>query len=137
VDAVDLPEEPPSVTSNERAFRVMVRNEMFQRVKLFADEQDEALGALDAESGWTADRWADALDGYFGDYEDIDDGPEARGPNLLLITKLPGAWKVRQILKDPEGNGDWGINAEIDLAASDEAGSPVVRILGVGAPAAV
>ncbi|WP_104117325.1 RNA helicase [Arthrobacter sp. B1805] len=135
-DAVDLPEEPPSVTSNERAFRVMVRNEMFQRVKLFADEQDEALGALDADSGWTADRWADAMDGYFGDYEDIDDGPEARGPDLLLITKVPGAWKVRQILKDPEGNGDWGINAEVDLAASDEAGTPVIRILGVGAPVA-
>ena len=67
-------------------------------------ERDEALGALDAESGWTADRWAEALDGYFADYEDIDDGPDARGPNLLLITRAPGIWRVRQILKDPEGN---------------------------------
>jgi hypothetical protein len=131
---VDLPEEPPSVTSNERAFRVMVRNEMFQRVKLFADERDEALGALDAGSGWDADRWAEAMDGYFDEYEDIDDGPQARGPNLLIIQKLPGSWKVRQILKDPEGNNDWGINAVIDLAASDEAGTPVVEITGVGAP---
>ncbi len=112
----------------------MVRNEMFQRVKLFADEQDEALGALDAESGWTADRWAAAMDGYFGDYEDIDDGPQARGLDLLLIEKQPGTWKVRQILKDPDGNNDWGINAQIDLAASDNAGTPVVRIVGVGAP---
>ncbi|WP_159616299.1 DEAD/DEAH box helicase [Arthrobacter zhaoguopingii] len=131
---VDLPEEPPSLTSNERAFRVMVRNEMFQRVQLFADERDEALGALDADSGWTADRWAEALDGYFEEYEDIDDGPEARGPNLLIIEKLPGVWKVRQIFKDPAGNNDWGINAVIDLAASDAAGTPVVEVTGVGAP---
>jgi superfamily II RNA helicase len=131
---VDLPEEPPSLTSNERAFRVMVRNEMFQRVQLFADERDEALGALDADSGWTADRWAEAMDGYFDEYEDIDDGPEARGPNLLIIEKLPGVWKVRQIFKDPAGNNDWGINAVIDLAASDTAGTPVVEVTGVGAP---
>ncbi|NOJ59506.1 DEAD/DEAH box helicase [Arthrobacter sp. 260] len=131
---VDLPPEPDSVTSNERAFRVMVRNEMFQRVKLFADEDDVALGALDGGSGWDTDRWTEALDGYFGDYEDIDDGPEARGPALLIIEKVPGSWKVRQIFKDPFGNHDWGINAVIDLAASDEAGVPVVTVTGVGAP---
>ncbi|MBE0010674.1 MULTISPECIES: DEAD/DEAH box helicase [unclassified Arthrobacter] len=130
---VDLPPEPDSVTSNERAFRVMVRNEMFQRVKLFADEDDVALGALDGASGWDTDRWTEALDGYFGDYEDIDDGPEARGPALLIIEKVPGSWKVRQIFKDPFGNHDWGINAVIDLAASDEAGVPVVTVTGVGA----
>ncbi|GAA1116985.1 DEAD/DEAH box helicase [Arthrobacter flavus] len=133
-DALELPPEPDSVTSNERAFRVMVRNEMFQRVKLFADEDDVALGALDGGSGWDADRWTEALDGYFGDYEDIDDGPEARGPALLIIEKVPGSWKVRQIFKDPFGNHDWGINAVIDLAASDEAGSAVVTVTGVGAP---
>ncbi len=132
--ALELPPEPDSVTSNERAFRVMVRNEMFQRVKLFADEDDVALGALDGGSGWDADRWTEALDGYFGDYEDIDDGPEARGPALLIIEKVPGSWKVRQIFKDPFGNHDWGINAVIDLAASDEAGTAVVTVTSVGAP---
>lgn len=102
-DAVDLPEEPPSVTSNERAFRVMVRNEMFQRVKLFADEQDEALGALDADSGWTADRWAEALDGYFGDYEDIDDGPEARGPTCCSSPRHRGCGGCARSSRTPRG----------------------------------
>jgi superfamily II RNA helicase len=129
-----LPPTPPSVTAHERAFRVMVRNEMFLRVRLFADEDEAALGALDAASGWDADRWAQALDGYFADYEDIDDGPAARGPDLLMINPIAGRWKVRQILKDPEGNHDWGINAEVDLAASDEAGAPVIAITGVGGP---
>lgn len=41
-------------------------------------------------------------------------------------------WTVRQILDDPEDDHDWGISAEIDLAASDEAGAAVVRITSVG-----
>ena len=33
---------------------------------------------------------------------------------------------------DPAGDHDWGISAEVDLAASDEAGAAVVRITDVG-----
>jgi hypothetical protein len=40
---------------------------------------------------------------------------------------------VRQIFDDPEGDHDWGISAEIDLAGSDEAGEAVVRVTDVGA----
>ncbi len=41
-------------------------------------------------------------------------------------------WRVRQVFEDPEGDRDWGISAEVDLDASDEAGEPVVRVLDVG-----
>ena len=41
-------------------------------------------------------------------------------------------WKARQIFDDPAGDHDWGISAEIDLAASDEAGAAVLRITDVG-----
>src|ERR1700726_971904 len=44
--------QPASVTSNVRAFRVLVRNALFHRVKLAAVGDYEALGALDASSGW-------------------------------------------------------------------------------------
>jgi hypothetical protein len=36
---------------------------------------------------------------------------------------------VRQVLDDPEGWHDAAIVAEVDLAASDEAGSPAWRTL--------
>jgi hypothetical protein len=39
---------------------------------------------------------------------------------------------VRQILDDPAGDHDWGISAEVDLAASDEAGTAVLRVTDVG-----
>jgi hypothetical protein len=41
-------------------------------------------------------------------------------------------WRVRQILADPAGDHDWGISAEVDLAASDEAGTAVLRVTDVG-----
>ncbi len=123
---------PPPVTRNERAFRVLVRNEMFRRVQLAAREDYEALGELDAESGWDAEAWEDALADYFDTYDEIRTGPDARGPALLLIEQEPDLWRVRQILDDPDGNHDWSITAEVDLAASDEAGQAVIRLVDVG-----
>jgi len=123
---------PRPVTGNERAFRVLVRNEMFRRVELAAREDYAALGELDGEDGWDADAWAEALDGYFAEYDSIGTGPDARGPALLAIEKGPDTWTVRQTFDDPDGNHDWAITAEVDLKASDEAGYAVVRVLDVG-----
>ena len=38
---------------------------------------------------------------------------------------------MRQIFDDPAGNHDWGISAEVDLPASDETGTAVVRVTDV------
>ncbi|HEV2932525.1 MAG TPA: DUF3516 domain-containing protein, partial [Streptosporangiaceae bacterium] len=123
---------PASVTSNIRAFRVLVRNALFHRVKLAALGHYDELGALDADSGWDADAWADAVEDYFEVHDEIGTGPDARGPGLLIIDERPGGWVVRQIFDDPAGDHDWGIGAVVDLAASDEAGSAVLRITDVG-----
>ncbi len=125
------PPEPPAVTRNERAFRVLVRNELFRRVELAARRNFGALGELDAASGWDADAWEDAIEDYFDEHDALSIGPDARGPALLLIEQEPDMWRVRQIFDDPSGHHDWGISAEVDLRASDEAGSAVVRIVDV------
>jgi Domain of unknown function (DUF3516) len=125
-------DRPPSVTGNPRAFRVLVRNALFHRVKLCALGHYDELGSLDADSGWNSDAWASALEGYFEVHDEIGTGPDARGPGLLIIDEQPGQWAVRQILDDPAGDHDWGISAIVDLAASDEAGSVVLRITDVG-----
>ncbi|WP_425861382.1 DEAD/DEAH box helicase [Arthrobacter sp. TWP1-1] len=126
VEETALPPAPPRLTDNARAFRVMVRNEMFRRVELAADDDFEALGALDGDHGWSADRWADALDAYWDEHEFIESGPAARGPSLLHINPSADAWAVRQTIVDPEGNNDWFMSATVDLDASNEAGSAVV-----------
>ncbi|MDF1478827.1 DUF3516 domain-containing protein [Leifsonia sp. H3M29-4] len=126
-----LPPPPPSVLSNPRAFRVLVRNELFRRVQLAALENWAALGELDAASGFDADAWANAMDGYFDEHGSLGTGPDARGPAMLLITEAPAQWSVRQIFDDPAGDHDWGISAIVDLEASAEQGIAVVRVTAV------
>ena len=127
-----VPPAPPSVLSNPRAFRVLVRNELFRRVQLAALEDWAALGDLDAASGWDAEAWATAMDDYFDAHGSLSTGPDARGPALLIVTEAPGDWMVRQIFDDPAGDHDWGIDAVVDLAESAERGVAVVRISHVG-----
>ena len=127
-----LDERPPPVTGNRRAFRVLVRNELFRRVELAALRRWDLLGDMDGASGWPRERWSEALAPYFAEHADIGTGPDARGPAMLLIEEERTRWSVRQIFDDPAGDHDWGISADVDLAASDEAGTAVVRVTAVG-----
>ncbi|MBQ0985697.1 DUF3516 domain-containing protein [Streptomyces sp. F63] len=133
-EAQERADQVKPVTTNARAFRVLVRNAMFRRVELAAIGKYAELGELDAESGWDADAWADAMEAYWDEYDDLGTGPDARGPKLLRIEEDTehGLWKVRQTFADPDGDHDWGIGAEVDLAASDEEGRAVVRLTDVG-----
>ncbi len=125
------PAGPPRVTANTRAFRVLVRNAMFRRVELAARRDWYALGDLDAADGWDSDGWREALTPYFEEYGEIGTGPDARGPQRILVEERPGHWIVRQILDDPAGDHDWGFTADVDLAASDEAGEAVLTLTDV------
>ncbi|WP_382306337.1 DEAD/DEAH box helicase [Herbiconiux sp. UC225_62] len=126
-----VPPAPRLLTSNPRAFRILVRNELFRRVTLAAREAWTELGELDAASGFTADRWASAMDDYYDVHDSVGIGPHARSAALLILEETPTVWRARQIFDDPAGDHDWGISAEIDLAASNEAGVAVVRITAV------
>ena len=130
--AVQMDEVPPAVTGNRRAFRVLVRNALFRRVELAALRRWDELGELDAERDWDAQAWAEVLEPYFEQYDEIGTGPNARGPALLILKEGPSEWEARQIFDDPAGDHDWGISATIDLAASDEAGEAVVTVTEVG-----
>lgn len=132
--AQERADEVKPVTANARAFRVLVRNAMFRRVELAALDRVRDLGGLDADAGWDEDAWGEAMDAYWDEYEELGTGPDARGPKLLKIDEdaAHGVWRVRQTFADPNGDHDWGISAEVDLAASDEEGRAVVRVTSVG-----
>jgi len=130
--SAELRSQPKTLTSNTRAFRVLVRNALFRRVTLAALEKYDELGELDAADGWRAAAWADALDPYFEAHDEIGTGPDARGPAMLIIEEGKTSWTVRQIFDDPAGDHDWGISATVDLAASDEEGAAVVHVTDVG-----
>ncbi len=133
--------EPSPITANERAFTVLVRNAMFRRVEFAARDRFEQLGELEAATAaltdpprevvMTAAAWDAALGSYFDEHDDIGTGPDARNPRMLQVEKVPGVWRVRQVIDDPAGDRDWGITADIDLAASDGVGEPVLTVTGL------
>jgi hypothetical protein len=123
---------PPPVTGNRRAFTVLVRNALFLRVELAAAQRWTALGELDGEAGWDATRWYEALSPYFAEHDHIEIDADARSTAMVEVVPGPAAWTVEQVLSDPDDTREWRIRAEVDVAASDAEGAPVVRITGVG-----
>ncbi len=125
-----VPPPPPDVTTNRRAFGVLVRNELFRRVQLAALQRDDDLVALDPDAGWP-----EALDAYYDEHDVIGTGGAARAASMVQIDEnpvdAPGTWAVRQVVEDPAGDRDWGIEAVVDLAESAEQGVAVVRVLGL------
>ncbi|GIE31303.1 DEAD/DEAH box helicase [Actinoplanes italicus] len=132
ITEVRIDDKPPAVTRNARAFRVLVRNAMFRRVELAALRRWDLLGEMDAEHGWTSERWQKAIQDYFEEYDTLGTGPAARGPAFLNIEQGATQWTVRQVFEDPEGDHDWGIDAVVDLAESDEAGTAAITVTAVG-----
>jgi Domain of unknown function (DUF3516)/DEAD/DEAH box helicase/Helicase conserved C-terminal domain len=129
---VAVPARPRPLTGNERAFTAMVRNSLFRRVELFALCRSYELGLLDADTGWTSERWEEVVRAYFAEHDEVGTGANARGPALLIIDRQPGVWRVRQILDDPAGDHDWGFDVAVDLEASDEEGAAVLTLVDAG-----
>jgi superfamily II RNA helicase len=136
------------ITGNERAFRVMVRNAMWRRIELLADDAWEALGDLEAQVAllpepayeplMAREDWDRAVGGYYDEHDQVVLDADARGPQHLRIEQVPGeraqiadggaarVWRVEQTVTDPEGDLDWVVVAECDLDASDAVGEPVL-----------
>jgi superfamily II RNA helicase len=138
------PPAPRNVTTNRRAFFVLVRNELFRRVQLAALDHVEQLGALENEAAvlagggapsFTALNWDEALESYYDEHDSIGTDAAARSAAMIVVDETPaaeeGIWRVRQILADPEGDHDWGIAAEVLLGASAEEGVAVLRVTDV------
>ncbi|MET0589808.1 MAG: DUF3516 domain-containing protein [Naasia sp.] len=134
-DAPVVPPAPPSVFTNRRALTVLIRNEMFRRVQLMAREDVDALIALDGPGALSPDDWDTALDAYFADHESVGTGQDARGPSMLSVDESPedriGFWRLEQTIDDPAGDRDWRLIAELDIAETEEAGTPIVRSVGL------
>jgi len=131
------PPQPARLTGNPRAFRVLVRNALFQRVLLAAADDIDGLGELDATVGFDRSAWDNVLEEYYEEHDSVGTDADARSMQYLVLdesgaTASPRVWKARQIFADPEGDKDFGFSATIDLDASDEVGEAVVRVTEIG-----
>lgn len=131
------PAPPRPVTGNQRVFTAMVRNVMWRKVELLADDRWGDLydievrmcEAADVDVLVTEEMWDQTLGDYWDDHEEILLDADARGPGLLAIDRGKDRWEVRQIIHDPEGDHDWQLHAEVLIEASEQEGSAVVRTL--------
>jgi superfamily II RNA helicase len=120
---------PAAISSRTRAFRVMVRNAVFRRVEMLARRDFARLAEVD--SAWGRSRWESETAAYFAEHDGLGIGAEARSATRFVLTEShpdgeSRRWRVRQVLEDPEGFDEWTLVFDVDLAASDEAGEPVL-----------
>ena len=124
------------VVIDRRALTLLVRNALWRRVRLAAEERTDELGELDAEWGWRAARWKGALDAYFAEHDEVLLDADAHSWDYLVIAdvdeRAAHVWHVRQTFHDPEGDRDFGIAADVDLDETQELGEVVFRDYRVG-----
>ena len=137
--AADVVVRPPGhegeaargVTANARAFRLMVRNELFRWVELLARRGYDELAERQPGGTWRAVDVAAAAAAYWGEHDAVGIDADARSAARCQITETGDSWTVRQVLADPQGHDDWAIVATVDLAASDGEGRAVIELRAV------
>jgi hypothetical protein len=133
----ERPEEAPDVTRDPKTFTAAIRTRVFAFLRAWSIGEDEAaLDALDSEvdgrdEPWTSDRLRAAREDYRVEHKALRLDPEAR--NLrhthARMSEDETSYRVEQMLVDTEGLNDWVADFDVDLAASREAGEPVLRLL--------
>lgn len=142
---------------NKHALRTTLRNAMFAIVEALERDDLEALAERYGSDGWNLERWDEAAERYWNEYEYLGIDQAARGAQYFSIIEDPsladliqaGAdpdqaadwleqrhagrlWLARQIIDDGNGNGDWQVTALADLDASDEKNMLVLHMLMFG-----
>jgi hypothetical protein len=87
------------------------------------------------DRAWTVDDLKVALEAYGAEHGPIRFDPEGRNLRHTHVSdaREGRAWRVEQMLIDPDMHNDWVAEFEVDLDASREAGRPVTRLVRIGA----
>ncbi len=123
------------ITRDAKAFTAAIRTRIFTFLRaLVSGDLEAALATLtlshaeDAEP-WTVTRLREALAAYHVEHERIRLDPTARNVQHTYVTPAEDkrSWRVQQMLVDPAEANDWVAEFDVDLAASREAGEPVLQ----------
>ena len=128
------------ITRDVQTFTAAIRNCIFTFLRaLTSGDLDAALASTNAhpspdDEPWTTDRLRRALEAYHADHEYLRLDPEARNVRHTYVTPSEDrrTWRVQQMLVDPAEANDWVAEFHIDLAASREAGEPVLQLRRFG-----
>jgi superfamily II RNA helicase len=122
-----------TIVDDERAFRVMVRNRLWDWLQRLA--RRSGYGELLADTS-DRERWpspeavVDAIAPYWDEYGEIAVDADAR--SMFSFDRVTG--RATQELCDAEGPTGWRLVATVDLAGSAEEGRAVVRLDAITSP---
>ena len=128
-----LPTGERTIVDDHRAFRVMVRNKVFDWVQRLARRNgydDLVAEAVDTERWRSGEDIIEAMAAYRDEFGDVLVDPAARSGELFHFDRSTG--RVTQILHDPEDSGEWRIVADVDLDASRDENRVVLRLVDLG-----
>lgn len=136
VRAAEPTSEVLDVTKNVRAFSAAIKTSIFRVVselsaRRFTGAERVLVELSGAKTEFSADRLALELEPYFSEYETIDASPAARGANYVHIERGTNAWRVRQILRDPNEDLGCSLEFQIDLDRSRAAERPVAELVRI------
>ena len=121
-----------TVVDDERAFRVMVRNQVFEWAQRLARRTGyDALlvDPVDPDRFASIEDIVTVMGPYWERFDAIDLGPEARSPDRFVYE--PRIGRVAQVLLDPDETNEWRIEAVVDVEASIEQGRAVLRLVDI------
>jgi hypothetical protein len=132
------PSAPPidenDVTRDPKAFTVLVRNALFGIVRALSRRDYVAASAMvtAGDVARTPRELDQAMVPFFSEHAVLRTDPAARSPANTRIERREGSWRVEQILCDNDDANDFRLLVDIDLAASREAGAPVIAVVEIG-----
>ncbi|MFT3832627.1 MAG: DUF3516 domain-containing protein [Micropruina sp.] len=155
-DVIDhtAPAPPRPLSKQGRSFEVLIRNALWARLSACARDDLAALIRLEREASERTEpireivmkrpAWDAALEDYYAEHDDMLLDGDARGPSYVVIGDErrgqpvgtdEGASarirEVRQIVRDPDDNRDWVLDAVVDCDASDEVGELVLAAIAL------
>jgi len=126
-DAPREPEGSRDITRDERGFRVLVHNAIFDVLKAAARQNwDDAAERLADPATKPADLRA-LFAPYFEAHTSVSVAPPARAPSHLKIETDDFEWRFTQVLSDEAGDDDWFVRGVVDIEGSRIAARPILR----------
>jgi hypothetical protein len=122
-------EVPLSASGPPAAWRTTIRTAIFRWVELLATRRHADLAE---RTGWDTARIDAMMDPYWTVHPSIGIDADARRHDRCAIVERPDRWIVRQRLADPADDGDWFVEALVDLVAAAEAGAPTLELVSIG-----
>jgi hypothetical protein len=133
-----LPElgKPLDITRDKRAFHARIRSELHALVKALSLEDWEECARLvrqDADDAWPPERFAKVMEDFYVTHERVVFDHAARLADKTQV-RAEGRHEfvVQQVLVDPAGDNDWGIEGTIDLRDDAAPEGPMIALRRLG-----